>query len=1292
MPKSNAFSLSKLTLAIVCANSMMVVAGPSTPGGTDYSSGIVTVDGLGTDTTTINQSNSVVTIEWGDFDVLSHESVIFNQNANDVAINNIGSATPSNIQGNITAGGTIFLSNSNGFIFGANSSINTGSFLATTSDVSLSGDEINLSNPAGNGSIQIHQDADINANQGFLAFISENISTDPGNTDTPPSGGLTSDNGDILISNDTSSTIKLAGLDMNIDFSGSSFTGANDTNTINLNNADLSSRRVILTSSELASVLDSVVNQANSLSAEDLIVSGDDIGNSISTLTNDALDQLSLSSLTLDHTGPSDFQLSGSSINTQASSELIINSDNINLSTSFGNILGSSLGLTLNAESVMIGNFSQEFGGPNGLGRLEINTADTGAITLEGNVNSNGDIEFNGDTIISRNDTGTTLTKIRSANGSVTLNGDLSFNSSNGTLGNLYIRATGEEGISLFDTTGFNSLNLYSDKLSLNGNLSSLDTISIQNISDANNHIHINGDINLTSNTIEIEDFYFTANNDTDSLSFRAVDNTDVDFSVILKDSSVYDGNEYSQLNSILIDHNAYHKVILSGDFNLAELTLNSSDNEIDLAGDTSFSGINTLALENTTISGDYIFSVNGEDSISSTASIGSIENIQGAELLNFNSVTLNGDISTKENGLSIQSNNILLDNSSGPITISNDNGGIISLVGNISSNNLTGLEIQFRNSDLYLGTISDLSHLSISKELKEEGTNYFSGSISTIEDITLTNLGNVNIQESATFTSENGAINIADSSLIAGSYDLDFFASTITLDAVSASNVSLNSSSMSLHGDLTSLGNLDFIFNDAILVDLADDLTLEGNLNFLASDSIEPITFTGNRNLSMVSSNENIYLGSISRNSDLNSLSISTNGQENPANLVFETDSEGAVLLPNLNGIQGLSLLGNMYSNIGADQVFDTSSYDGNLDLSGVTLNGSGSLTFKTGTGELSLGSIGTDPLTDADIFTALNISSTGKLNLHGQLNIATTEYNFSSLNAIELHSDLTLGSSEIPTSINFGTATLNGTYDLTLYTNNLTLGTVGNNIALQDLEIFHTGELSLSNDIVTAGDINISSTSLNLDNSITSTGSNVTIKTDEDLAMSGEAEITAGFGDITLNSTTGNIGIGKLVAENTVTVRSEAGYLYNSIDDHISNSSTSVNITSTDQYLFGFTNIGTSVGSPIVVDVQNDGTINAESNGTVYIANLANARVITNSRLLDSSSGGETATTDALTQFKLASLGTANFPNISSNLGLISNLTWEVDEDESIRKIKLPVSAPAIYYSRNGWKLGSK
>ena len=157
----NTSALSKLAIAIVCVNSGMVMSEPglySISDGNGHAD--ISFENKGTDTsiTTIDQTGEFgtteVTIDWETFNVGVNQTVNFEQNAGDVAINNIGTGGASEILGKINADGTVFLSNSNGFVFGANSSINTGAFLATTSSITNhTADSFELEDTGSTGSI-----------------------------------------------------------------------------------------------------------------------------------------------------------------------------------------------------------------------------------------------------------------------------------------------------------------------------------------------------------------------------------------------------------------------------------------------------------------------------------------------------------------------------------------------------------------------------------------------------------------------------------------------------------------------------------------------------------------------------------------------------------------------------------------------------------------------------------------------------------------------------------------------------------------------------------------------------------------------------------------------------------------------------------------------------------------------------------------------------------------------------------------------------------------------------------
>ncbi|WP_437185267.1 filamentous hemagglutinin N-terminal domain-containing protein [Planctomicrobium sp. SH668] len=88
--------------------------------------------------TTITQSTQRGIINWQSFDIGQSEGVHFQQpSAASVTLNRVtGGGGASQLLGNLTANGTVMLVNPQGTFIGPNASVNVGSFLATTSDIS----------------------------------------------------------------------------------------------------------------------------------------------------------------------------------------------------------------------------------------------------------------------------------------------------------------------------------------------------------------------------------------------------------------------------------------------------------------------------------------------------------------------------------------------------------------------------------------------------------------------------------------------------------------------------------------------------------------------------------------------------------------------------------------------------------------------------------------------------------------------------------------------------------------------------------------------------------------------------------------------------------------------------------------------------------------------------------------------------------------------------------------------------------------------------------------------------
>src|SRR6266545_8175025 len=107
------------------------------PLGGQVQGGNATIQGQGTPTVTVNQTSDRAIINWNTFNIGTGELTRFVQpNSGSLALNRVtGNLGPSQILGTIEANGRVFLVNPDGILFGAGAQINTGGFLATTSDI-----------------------------------------------------------------------------------------------------------------------------------------------------------------------------------------------------------------------------------------------------------------------------------------------------------------------------------------------------------------------------------------------------------------------------------------------------------------------------------------------------------------------------------------------------------------------------------------------------------------------------------------------------------------------------------------------------------------------------------------------------------------------------------------------------------------------------------------------------------------------------------------------------------------------------------------------------------------------------------------------------------------------------------------------------------------------------------------------------------------------------------------------------------------------------------------------------
>lgn len=128
----------------------LAFAGPS---GGQVVTGVDSITSSGNTTTVVQNAQNAI-VNWTTFSVGGEEVVVFNQPSASAAIlNRVVGGMPSEILGQISANGRVFLVNPSGIVFGQGSSVNVGSLVASTLDLT---DEDFLS------------DIDTDANSGYL--------------------------------------------------------------------------------------------------------------------------------------------------------------------------------------------------------------------------------------------------------------------------------------------------------------------------------------------------------------------------------------------------------------------------------------------------------------------------------------------------------------------------------------------------------------------------------------------------------------------------------------------------------------------------------------------------------------------------------------------------------------------------------------------------------------------------------------------------------------------------------------------------------------------------------------------------------------------------------------------------------------------------------------------------------------------------------------------------------------------------------------------------------------------
>jgi filamentous hemagglutinin family protein len=135
-PRSSLLMTSVAVTALCLGMNVAQAGGPALPTGGSVTAGQATIGAPAGNSMTINQSSRSAIINWNTFSVGNGAAVNFN-NGSGATLNRVTGNVPSQLDGSLTATGSLYLVNPAGVVVGTTGRISTGgSFIASTQDVS----------------------------------------------------------------------------------------------------------------------------------------------------------------------------------------------------------------------------------------------------------------------------------------------------------------------------------------------------------------------------------------------------------------------------------------------------------------------------------------------------------------------------------------------------------------------------------------------------------------------------------------------------------------------------------------------------------------------------------------------------------------------------------------------------------------------------------------------------------------------------------------------------------------------------------------------------------------------------------------------------------------------------------------------------------------------------------------------------------------------------------------------------------------------------------------------------
>lgn len=171
---------------LACGSLLAPLGVLANPTGADVVSGQVGISAPGAGGLVIDQTSNTAIINWQEFSIGDGEYVLFNQpSASAAVLNRVVGGLPSDILGDLTANGRVFLINPQGIMFGAGSRIDVGALVATTHDISdedfLSGNYVF----AGSSTAGVTNAGSIHTGDGGFVILTADHVGNSGTIETP---------------------------------------------------------------------------------------------------------------------------------------------------------------------------------------------------------------------------------------------------------------------------------------------------------------------------------------------------------------------------------------------------------------------------------------------------------------------------------------------------------------------------------------------------------------------------------------------------------------------------------------------------------------------------------------------------------------------------------------------------------------------------------------------------------------------------------------------------------------------------------------------------------------------------------------------------------------------------------------------------------------------------------------------------------------------------------------------------------------------------------------------------